>query len=81
MKTQINEIKRMQVLAGIITENMSADDVDGWMRSYVDDITATEDLTPEYRNEFDIIWDKAVDMFKQEHSFEPSLDKEKFWYS
>jgi hypothetical protein len=51
MKTQINEIKRMQQLAGILNENEGGDDVYDFVEQNMSKIT--EDLNIQNISEFD----------------------------
>lgn len=84
MKQQINEIKRMQQLAGLINETFDPfldTNMGGWIKSYIDDTIEdsmdkpNEDdeddivqLDPKYRNDFDTAFDSALSKFSQEQS-------------
>ena len=83
MKTQINEIKRMQQLAGILNENQEyggwGSDIEryqnsnemGWMEVTMEEISEEQNLDLEYWSDFDIAFDEALNKLKDEH---PELD-------
>jgi hypothetical protein len=86
MKTQLNEIKRMQQLAGILKENQESlyeafnpfldTEEGGYMREYINDVVEDsmgepESLNLEYRSDFDIAFDEALTRLKNDH---PELD-------
>ena len=80
MKHQINEIKRMQQLAGINEAFNPFLDTEegGYMREYIDDVVEDymgepESLNLEYRDDFNIAFDEALKRLKQDH---PELDFE-----
>jgi hypothetical protein len=78
MKHQINEIKRMQQLAGINEAFNPFLDTEegGYMREYIDDVVEDymgepESLDLEYRSDFDIAFDEALVRLRNDH---PELD-------
>jgi len=79
MKKQLNEMKRMQQLAGITNEafNLFLDTEEGgYMRQYIDDVVEDsmnepESLNLEYRSDFDIAFDEALARLRNDH---PELD-------
>jgi hypothetical protein len=79
----VAEVNRMQQLAGLIKEEMSYEDTDGWMRTYVDDFVEDNNADLDYRDDFENAWKYAINKFMEEQGFDPSaqLDKEKFWHS
>jgi hypothetical protein len=79
----INEARRMQQLAGLVKEEMSHEDTDGWMRTYVDNFVEDNNADLDYRDDFENAWKYAINKFMEEQGFNPSsqLDKEKFWHS
>jgi len=64
-------------------KEMEYEDIDGWMRSYIDDIVKDQQLDLDYRREFEEAFNYAIGMFKKEHGFDPSsqIDKDRFWHS
>jgi hypothetical protein len=83
MKKQIisEEYKRMQKLAGIITESQLNEvfnpfldtEEGGYMREYLDSVAEEEGLDLSYRNEFDEAFNKALELLKNENIY-PELD-------
>ena len=87
MKTQINEIERMQQLAGIIKENqlkskkILSEDIDfqqfrnsdeiGWMEITMEEIANKQDLDLSYRSDFEIAFEEAIKTLK---STQPQLN-------
>ena len=79
MKQQINEIRRMQQLAGLIVEAFNSfldTNMGGWIREYIDDVVEDsmgepESLNLEYRSDFDIAFDEALARLRNDH---PELD-------
>jgi hypothetical protein len=74
MKLQINEIRRMQQLAGLIVEAFNSfldTNMGGWIREYIDDVVEDnmgepESLNLEYRSDFDIAFNLALSKLSQE---------------
>jgi hypothetical protein len=74
MKQQINEVKRMQQLAGLIVEAFDSfldTNMGGWIREYIYDIVEDnmgepESLNLEYRSDFDIAFNLALSKLSQE---------------
>jgi len=81
MKQQLNEIRRMQKLAGIeslheVFNSFLDTEEGGWMREYIDDVVEDsmgepESLNLEYRPDFDIAFDEALARLRKDH---PELD-------
>jgi len=77
MKQQlITEAKRMQKLAGILTENEEWEDFIhsdelGWLEVTIEEIIDEQNLDVSYRSDFDIAFDEAITRLKTE---QPQLD-------
>ena len=81
MKKQIlsEEFRKMQKLAGIITEAFNPfldTEEGGYMREYIDDVVEDsmgepESLDLEYRSDFDMAFNLALTKLKKDH---PELD-------
>ena len=79
MKQQINEVRRMQQLAGLIVEAFNPfldTEEGGYMREYINDVVEDtmgepESLNLEYRSDFDIAFDLALTRLQNDH---PELD-------
>ena len=87
MKQQINEIKRMQQLAGLLKENQQSPaneafnsfldtEEGGYMREYIDGVVEDsmgepESLDLRYRSDFDIAFNLALTRLQNDH---PELD-------
>ena len=78
MKKQIlsEEFRKMQKLAGIITEAFNPfldTEEGGYMREYIDMVAEEEELDLGYRSDFDIAFDLALTKLKKD---QPQLDFE-----
>jgi hypothetical protein len=76
MKQPINEIKRMQQLAGLINEAFNSfldTEEGGYMREYIDSIAEEEGLDLSYRSDFDEAFDKALEQLQSANIY-PELD-------
>jgi hypothetical protein len=76
MKKQINEIKRMQQLAGLINEAFNSfldTEEGGYMREYIDSIAEEEGLDLSYRSDFDEAFDKALEQLQSANIY-PELN-------
>ena len=78
MKKQIlsEEFRKMQKLAGIITEAFNPfldTEEGGYMREYIDMVAEEEELDLGYRSDFDMAFDSALDKLKED---QPELDFE-----
>jgi hypothetical protein len=71
----VAEIKRIKKLAGIKEAFDSFLDTEegGYMREYIDSIAEEEGLDLSYRNEFDIAFNKALELLQSEDIY-PELD-------
>ena len=78
MKKQIlsEEFRKMQKLAGIITEAFNPfldTEEGGYMREYIDMVAEEEELDLGYRSDFDMAFDSALAKLKED---QPQLDFE-----
>ena len=83
MKQQLNEIKRMQQLAGILKENQEyggwGSDIEryqnsnemGWMEVTMEDIAEKQDLDLKYIPDLEIAFNEALARLRNDH---PELD-------